>query len=111
MTHNHVISNTISFAELSGIFLSAGVDGAVNDNLIKDNLVFHNVYDGITLTAGSDHNTITNNESQTNNRVGLSVAGDYNLIASNWVWNNTLDLADYGVGNRWRNNTYDTSKW
>lgn len=104
LTHNHVTSNTVGESFANGVHLSAGQDAAVNDNLILDNLVYGNFSDGISLTSGSDHNRILNNEVQTNREVGVAVAGDNNLIAGNWIWNNVTDLEDTGGNNRWRNN-------
>jgi parallel beta-helix repeat protein len=105
LSHNHVISNTVGLSLANGVHLSAEGDGAVSDNLILGNLVYHNAQDGISLSSGADHNRILNNEAQTNNEVGIAVAGDSNLIVGNWAWNNTVDLEDTGVGNKWRNNT------
>jgi hypothetical protein len=111
LTHNHVMSNTVSLSESNGVLLSGDQDATVSNNLILGNLIYHNLQNGIFLAPGANHNRILNNEVQTNNVAGISVAGDNNLIVGNWAWNNTLDLEDLGVGNRWRNNTYDTSNW
>ena len=104
LTHNQVMSNTVGDSFANGVLLSAGQDAAVNENLILGNLVYMSMIDGISLTAGSDHNRILNNNVQESHKVGVSVAGDYNLIVGNWIWNNAMNLEDTGVGNKWRNN-------
>ena len=107
LTQNYVMSNTVG-ASLSanGVYLSADQDAAVNDNMILDNVVYGNFIDGISLSAGSDHNRILNNEVDTNHNVGVAIAGDNNLIVGNHIWNNKVsDLEDTGVNNRWYNNT------
>jgi hypothetical protein len=105
LTHNQVMSNTVSLSMVNGILLSAGQGAAVNENLIGGNRILGNLIDGISLTAGSDHNRILNNGVGENQKVGISVAGDENLIVHNWVRNNEKNVQDTGVGNRWRNNT------
>jgi len=81
----------------------------VSHNLIQGNLIFHNQLSGLYLSSGADHNMIFNNEVQTNNEVGIAVAGVDNLIVGNQVHDNTLDIADLGEGNRWQKNTYTPS--
>jgi photosystem II stability/assembly factor-like uncharacterized protein len=106
VTHNVVISNSVSLSlGANGMLLAADPGAAVSDNLIRDNLVYHNLQDGITLEPGADSNRILHNEVETNDSVGIAVAGDDNLIVGNSVHDNTLNLADLGQGNRWRNNT------
>jgi len=108
LTNNEVISNSVSFSlDANGLLLSAEEDGVVSDNLIRDNLIYRNEQSGISLTSGADRNKILNNEVQDNNNIGISVSGDDNLIVGNWSHDNSLDHADYGEGNKWRNNTYD----
>ena len=104
LAHNHISENEIG-QNGNGVYLFADQDAAVNDNLIRGNLVYGNWIDGISLSAGSDHNRILNNEVQTNREVGVAVAGDNNLIVGNWIWDNIKGLDDTGEGNRWRNNT------
>jgi parallel beta-helix repeat protein len=90
--------------------------GAVNDNLIQGNSVSFGG-DGIVVTAGADKNRIFKNEVRSNLGVGISVAGNNNSMVDNVAKNNNLansglwDLADFGQGNRWINNTYDTSNF
>jgi parallel beta-helix repeat protein len=107
LTNNEVSSNSVSFSMgANGILLAADQGGSVSNNLIRDNLVYHNRENGISLTSGANHNRILNNEVQTNRGVGLAIAGDDNLIVGNWAHDNTLDIADLGKGNLWRKNTY-----
>ena len=107
LTHNEVISNSVSLSmNGSGVLLAADQDAVVSDNAVRDNLVYHNARNGISVTSGADGNRILNNEVQTNNNVGIAVVGDDNLIAGNRAYNNSMDVADLGEGNEWRNNTY-----
>jgi parallel beta-helix repeat protein len=108
LTHNVVISNSVSFSVgASGLRLGADSDGVVSDNLLQGNVVYHNAENGISLTSGANDNRILHNEALTNNNVGILVAGDANLIVGNWAHDNTrTDIADLGEGNKWRNNTY-----
>ena len=113
LTHNEVISNSVSFSmKANGVLLAADQDATVSNNVIRGNLVYRNAQNGIFLTSGAGHNGIMDNEVQTNNNVGIAVAGDNNLIVGNWAHDNdTFDLADWGEGNRWPNNTYGTANW
>jgi parallel beta-helix repeat protein len=101
-THNHIASNSVGLTS-DGLRLAAGPGATVRSNLLLGNLVYHHQGNGVSLSAGSDHNSILNNEVQSG-RLGIAVAGDYNLIAHNWSWNHYVDIEDTGVGNRWRNN-------
>jgi parallel beta-helix repeat protein len=108
LTYNEVISNSVSLSlGANGMLLAADPDAEVSDNLIRDNLVYHNLQNGIYLEPGADRNRILHNEVQTNRDVGIRVAGDDNLIVGNWAHGNgRTDIADLGEGNKWRNNTY-----
>jgi parallel beta-helix repeat protein len=107
LTNNKVMSNSVSFSMFAnGILLAGDQDAVVRDNLIIGNLVFNNHQNGIYLMAGADRNRIMNNEVQTNNGVGIAIAGDDNVINGNSAHDNTLDIADQGEGNRWDNNAY-----
>jgi len=123
VSNNEVSSNSITPSSAAyptsgdGIVLEVVLPGgAVNNNLIQGNFVSFGG-DGIVVTAGADKNRISKNEVRSNLGVGISVAGDNNLIVGNVAKNNNLansglwDLADFGQGNRWVNNTYDTKNW
>jgi parallel beta-helix repeat protein len=105
LVYNHVISNDLGMAE-NGISLSADQDAAVNNNLIRDNVIAPTYVAGISLTTGADHNRILKNNVNTYHEFGVLVAGDNNLIVGNWIWNGRWTYEDTGVGNRWRNNSY-----
>lgn len=53
------------------------------------------------------------NTSRDNFAVGIAVEtrGANNRIFNNTVFDNNLDLADYGTDNRWWNNEYETADW
>jgi len=105
LTNNKVISNSVSFSLFAnGILLAGDQDAIVRDNMIIGNLVFNNQQNGISLTSGADHNKVMENEVQTNNGVGIAVFGDENVIAGNTLRDNTLNIADMGEGNRWKDN-------
>jgi len=126
LTHNEVVGNRVSSSlNASGLLLAAGPGALVGDNTIRDNLVHHHARNGISLTSstgdalsnpsgvtgagntiGANNNRILGNEVQTNNNVGIAVVGDDNLIAGNRIHDNSMDLADLGDGNTWRNNRY-----
>ncbi|GEM_PF-601505 len=107
LTNNQVISNSVSFSMFgSGILLEGDQEAVVRDNLILGNIVFNNHLNGISLMAGTERNRIMNNEVQTNDGVGIAIAGDDNVITGNSAHDNTMDVADLGEGNRWHNNEY-----
>ena len=98
-----------SGAFINGIHLRTADGGAGSGNLIRDNLFYHNHYDGILLDPGADRNRIFDNEVQTDPNAGIAVGGDNNLMVGNFVWNNKRNLADGGAGNKWLNNTCGTA--
>jgi parallel beta-helix repeat protein len=123
VSNNEVSSNSITPS--SGVVPASGdgivlevvePGGVVNNNLIQDNRVSFGG-DGIVVTVGADKNRVSKNEVRSNLGVGISVSGDNNSMVGNMAKNNNLansglwDLADFGQGNRWINNTYDTANF
>ena len=60
--------------------------------------------------VGANRNRVHRNGVH-HNDVGLYIRGARNLMVGNQALGNNLDLADTGMDNLWRNNTYNTSNW
>jgi parallel beta-helix repeat protein len=113
VTHNRIAGNTVTGCTGSCIDLTAYEGSTLTNNEIKANTISDSMaLRGIRVSAGADDNRILDNEVREAARIGITVAGNSNLIAGNAAQGNTiLDLQDLGQGNKWPNNTYDTANW
>lgn len=81
-TNNRIYKNEVSFS-LHGINLYADPDATVSHTQIKDNTVYHNLFNGIVLEAGAKDNILIKNYVVTNYNDGIQVNGDHNKIIQN----------------------------
>ena len=101
--YNWLINNSISNNKGSGIYDHGG------SNLIKNNYIFDNDVNGISLN-GISNDTITSNKITNNTKLGIKVASSKdNKIAGNSMENNgiflTGDKVTFTTQNITRNNT------
>ncbi len=102
---NGTVADSKMATNYNGIYLYAS-----NNNIIDNNLVIMNAYQGINLWHSSDNNTIINNEIGWSEWYGIYVVGhenledniscDYNNISHNFAWFNVcggmyLAIADH----------------
>lgn len=111
LSHNRIDKNEVSFST-NGINLYAAPDATVSHTLIEGNTVYHNRENGIVLEPGADRNILSGNDVVTNPIDGIQVNGNDNKIIQNTSLGNGIwDLADWGTGNIWLGNEYDTASW
>jgi len=107
---NLVQGNSVSNATNYGI----GVWRAAN-TVVRSNWITQNQGVGIFLTEGSSNNLVEANQVTENRRGGILLTKEtsHNSIKGNTAKGNGdgakfFDLEDYGSGNTWKNNAYDS---
>ncbi len=90
-SNNQIVKNQVRDNKFNGIFLIESTD-----NLIASNILPHNNWCGLLLTAGSDENEIVEN-TFFENRIGINlVESNDNLIYHNNFVNNSKQAIDDG---------------
>lgn len=111
LSNNRIYKNNVSLSG-RGINLYADPEATVSHNLIQDNTIHNNNMSGIVLELGANDNRVFENLVETNHAQGIAVLGDNNRIIGNTALHNGVwDLADWGVGNKWSDNTYENANW
>jgi parallel beta-helix repeat protein len=96
LTVNTIIKNNFVFVNNgNGISLDTS-----SNNIIYNNWLFSNKYDGITISSSSN-NKISSNNNSDNNRCGILISGsNNNLIDNNTCYNSTYGINLSSVSNQ-----------
>jgi len=112
LSQNAILENYVDGVGEAGIYLYQDPGASLKKNRVLGNGVRGAGTAGILLEAGSKKNVVDSNFVVHSSEQGIAVAGNRNQVSDNTAVDSGLwDLADYGSGNKWRNNCYETASW
>ena len=82
----NITSNVIKNNSMNGISMILSLN-----NLLENNTIIYNSYNGIITDSGTNQSEIKNNTCQFNGRDGITIQGYQNELDSNWILNNSIN--------------------